>query len=237
MGTDNLLSKKRAGRKKREVEVRNHRTTTWLLLTEGEKTEISYFNGFVDYLNRTGSRKIEVEPYGLGTNTKNVATKAEDYFAFYNKLHSKKRIPYEKIIFVFDRDSFPKEHFNTAIQMAKQRYPNCIVAWSNESFELWLRLHFEYVSSAQTRYQHNDRLTDIFRDRGVFTSKQNYNDHGKSLANIFEIIVNCGGSYEAAIHNAKNLLKGQDLSSPVKINPATMVYDAVEALIEESITH
>jgi len=165
-------------------------------------------------------------------NTKALVKDAETYFEARSKELRGEYIPYDssKIIFAFDRDSFPEEHFNTAINMAQSRYPGCHVAWSNESFELWLRLHFEYVSAALPRHQHNDRLTEIFRKHGVLTSRQNYAKHGKNIDNIFGEIKACGGSLEAAMNYAKKLLKSQDISSPAVANPMTMVFKAVEAL-------
>jgi len=233
MGSDrqNLFKKDRARRKKREEEIRSHREVTWLLLSEGG-TEVNYFNELVNYLNSVGTQKIKLDAHGLGHSPKGVVDKTEHFFGVFDKLCKKKRIPYAKIIFAFDKDSF--DDFNDAIFSANKRYPDCIVAWSNECFELWLRLHFEDANTGQNRWQHYDKMTKIFRSKGIFSKDQNYKDHGKSLPNILETINKCGGSYEKAIHRAKNLLNEVDLKNPANANPATMVFEAVEAIIAES---
>ena len=240
MGTDNLFHKKRAARKRALTGAVEYRQTQWLILCEGSETEPNYFDGLIKHLFKIDDSSNIADIHGKGQNTKRLVKSATDYFQFRSKELRGVHIPFDskKIIFAFDKDSFPKEHFNTAIQMASDKYAGCHVAWSNESFELWLYLHFEYVQSPMTRYQLNDKLTDIFCENGILQAsghtKQNYAKHGKSIPNIFEAINTCGGSYTTAIRNAENLVRGRDLSSPANANPATMVHKAVQALIAES---
>jgi len=240
MGTDNLFHKKRAARKKTLAEAVEYRRTQWLILCEGSETEPNYFDGLIKHLFKIDDSSDVADIHGKGLNTKELVKSAKDYFQLRSKELRGVHMPYDskKIIFAFDKDSFPKEHFNTAIQMANDKCAGCHVAWSNESFELWLCLHFEYVQASMTRYQLNDKLTDIFRKNGVLQAsgrtKQNYADHGKSIPNIFEAIKTCGGSYTTAIRNAEKLTNERDLSSPTNASPATMVHKAVQALISES---
>ena len=234
MGTDNLFAKKKAKRKKRIEDVRSLRETQWLIVCEGEKTEPNYFKSLVADINCSSTNEIDIKPCGEGANTKSLVKRVERYFEHCDKVSGATNIPYAKIILAFDQDSFGKEQFNTAIQMAKQRYPDSIVAWSNESFELWLCLHFEYQQSPLHRDSYNDKLTAIFRKNGVFTNKQNYEEHGKNIDNLYEAIVRCNGSYKAAIRNARTLAADKDLHNPALCNPTTMVFEVVEALVAES---
>ena len=161
----------------------------------------------------------------------------DKYFDHLDKEYGLTRIKYQKIIFAFDKDSFSDNHFNTAIQQAKARYPDCIVAWSNESFELWLLLHFNLVQSALPRQQYNSQLTKIFREAGILNGQQNYDRVGKTLDNIFDAITQAGGSLGVALKNAETLAKGNPYkANPAKSNPVTMVHKAVNALIKESKT-
>jgi len=226
-----LFNKKRESRRKREVKERRYRAETWLFLSEG-KTEANYFKGLAEYLNKTSNIKIKIETHPLGTSTTRVVKKVEEFFSYSDGLYSRKRIKYAKVIFAFDKDSF--DDFNNAISLAKQRYPDYIVAWSNESFELWLRLHFEHIVTGISRKQLNNSLTNLLRTHGILTKDQNYGKHGKGLQNIFNIIIDCGGSHEVAIRNAKKLLTGDAVINPALANPATAVHIAVEALINES---
>jgi hypothetical protein len=62
---------------------------------------------------------------------------------------------------VFDRDSFPPAHFNDAIETCEREGIGC--AWSNEAFELWYLLHFQYFESAISRAQYLEKLTTQLR--------------------------------------------------------------------------
>ena len=237
MGKDNFFREKKEGRKKRIEDTRNSRAGQWLILTEGEKTEANYFKGLIDHLNEINGSSIKAKLEGLGKNTKSLVNSVEDYFLFSDSLYSKTRIPYYKTIFVFDKDGFGANSFNGAISRA-EKYEDSIVAWSNESFELWLCLHFENLDMQHDRHWYNDKLTEILRKNGIFTNKQKWDPDGKSDPEIFQKILQIGGCFKNAINFAKKRIeehtKNGNIYSPAKANPATMVYKAVEALIQES---
>lgn len=232
MSVENF-KKRREGTSKRKSAFIEERKTKWLIVCEGAKTEPNYFKGLEKHLKEKGG-KIEVEAVGKGRNTEDLVRNIAEYFEFIDKQLGKSRIPYEKIICAYDKDSFKSEQFNTSIQMAKAKHENCIVAWSNESFELWLCLHFDYCDSALGRNDYNDKLTEIFRKKEIYRGKQNYDDDGKKDEDIFNTIIKAGGSLQNAIKNAEKLLKDKDLSSPATLKPATTVHLAVQALIKDS---
>jgi len=234
MGKDNLFHKNREGRRKRLENIQKDRQTQWLILCEGGKTEPYYFDALVKYLNIGSHKSIDIRTCGEGTSTTNLVNRAKDYFTYFDNLYGSMYIPYEKIIFVFDRDSFGAGEFNKAISMAHRVYPDSIIAWSNESFELWLCLHFEYITSALPRQQYNDKLTALFRRHGIYSIKQNYDENGKNDPGLFKKIINCGGTLEQAIRNAERLTSNKTLYNPAKANPATMVFEAVKVLVNES---
>jgi len=221
VGTDNLYHTRKAGRKKREEEVRGLRAARWLILCEGKKTEPNYFSAFIKSINN--NNKIDVKLCGEGANTESLVKRVEKYFDCCREIGASKRIPYSKIIFIFDKDSFKDEQFNNAIFRAKNTYKNCIVAWSNESFELWLCLHFEYIDAALDRNQYNTRMKNYLNEKYI-----------KNDPEILGKIINSGGSVENALRNAKKLIKNKNLKNPAKANPVTLVYEAIEALISES---
>ena len=179
--------------------------------------------------------KNSIRTVGEGRNTTGLIDKVDNYFDSVDKICGKQRIPYsnERIVFVFDKDDFSANNFNAAIIKAEERYPGCTVAWSNESFELWLCLHFEYVQSPLHRDAYNDKLTEIFRKNGIFTKRQNFDSNGKNDLQLYEKINQCGGSLDNAINWSKRLADAQDLNNPTKANPVTMVYKAVQVLREE----
>jgi len=234
VGTDDKFKKDRARRKAREEKARDLRSSQWLIIGEGEKTEVNYFKGLIEYLNQGKSKQIDANVCGEGRNTKSLVKSVEKYFEYCDKQYRNARIPYanEQIILVFDKDSFSDCDFNSAIDKAEKRYPGCIVAWSNESFELWLCLHFQLIDTALLREQYNDTLTNILRKKGIFNNKQNYEKDGKNDPELFRKIIDCGGDMNLAMRRAEKLAE-TDLSSPAKANPVTMIYKAIEALQKE----
>jgi hypothetical protein len=79
------------------------------------------------------------------------------------------KIFYQNVWLVFDKDDF--DDFDQAIQEAIDR--GYSVAWSNQSFEYWLYLHFYYSDSALHRHQWNDKLDEITGQQGTFLCHNN----------------------------------------------------------------
>ena len=228
MSAANLLKKGRSGRKKRTENIREPRNTKWLILCGGEKTEPNYLKGLIHHLNNGRDENIDIDDKAI--DPKSLVNRVDSYFSYSENMYRKSRVPYEKIILVFDKDAFCTDNFNDAINTAKCRYADSIVAWSNESFELWIYLHFHYNEAPLTRFDYNDKLTDIFRKCGIFNSRQKYNLHGKKDDKLFENILKAGGCWEDAVSRARKLVQDKNLHNPSNLNPATMVFEIVEAL-------
>ena len=111
---------------------------TFLIVCEGEKTEPNYFNSF-----RVRTATIKVE--GAGDNTVNLVRIALRL----RKEQAKEGSPYDQVWCVFDRDDFPAEHFNEAFAVAQEH--GVEIAYSNQAFELWYLLHFNYYDAAISR--------------------------------------------------------------------------------------
>lgn len=100
------------------------------------------------------------------------------------------------------------------------------VAWSNQAFEYWLYLHFNYSDSAFHRDDWCDKLDDIFRkyELGNGTYQKNYGD--------IYALVNTYDGVNTAIKNAKRRLDafrdGKD--RPSEYDPGTTVYKLVQEL-------
>ena len=117
-----------------------------LIVCEGEKTEPKYFLGF---------RLTNVKVIGAGDNTENIVR-----LAIKLKEEAKReRESYNQIWCVFDRDSFPAQHFNNAISLAHQN--DIKVGYSNEAFELWYLLHYNYYDSAISRTDYINKLSEL----------------------------------------------------------------------------
>lgn len=57
------------------------------------------------------------------------------------------KVFYQNIWVVFDKDDF--KDFDEAIRLGKEK--GYKIAWSNQSFEYWLYLHFNYADTALHR--------------------------------------------------------------------------------------
>lgn len=114
---------------------------TFLIVCEGAKTEPQYFKAF---------KLPSAEIVGTGKNTRSLVDEAIRL-----KKASEERDHYWC---VFDRDSFPAQEFNAALQ--KARAAGFEVAYSNEAFEIWYLLHFEFYTTASDRNLYREKLTE-----------------------------------------------------------------------------
>ena len=94
---------------------------TFLIVCEGECTEPDYFNAF--RLTTASVRTI-----GQAMNTVSLVNKAISI----READKQKRKVYDQCWVVFDKDDFPANDFNIAIDLAKR----------NQAFEYWFLLHF-----------------------------------------------------------------------------------------------
>ncbi len=126
---------------------------------------------------------------------------------------------YNQIWCVFDKDDFPNHNFDNAIQRAKSN--DLKLAYSNEAFEIWFLLHFEFYNNPIPRQDYKEKLT---------------NKLGKEyLKNDIMLYKDLENKQEKAIKNAKQLFELQLLElhkgkSHAALNPVTTVFLLVEEL-------
>ena len=118
-----------------------------LIVCEGAKTEPGYFREF-----RIHPQVRQLDIRGEGMNTEALVKESEKI--------DRKDGPFDEVWCVFDRDSFPPDNYDNAIYKieSKKKYH---VAYSNEAFELWFVLHFEFLDAAISRAQYIDKLTSL----------------------------------------------------------------------------
>ena len=85
--------------------------------------------------------EVEIKGEGRGTVSLIKQTKA---------IRDRSEKEYDRVWAVFDKDNF--NDFNEAIHLAQKNNIHC--AWTNESFELWYYLHFQYLSTGVSRAQY-----------------------------------------------------------------------------------
>ena len=84
MGTDDLFKKRREDRRQRRHEYRTPRANSYLIVTEGKRTEPFYFNGIKRKIQETIGGRIDVvdapliEVEGEGTSTGRLIETADE---------------------------------------------------------------------------------------------------------------------------------------------------------------
>ena len=194
---------------------------TIYIFTEGEKTEVNYFNSKKEEISSDIRRKnIEIVVKGTGYNTKTIVDYAID-FVNSQRININPLESNDECWVVFDKDDF-KEHFDNAIIRAMAN--NLKVAYSNESFELWYLLHFSYFQSSVKRDIYVEKLTNLLRD----LLKDKLVKYEKASQIMYELVKN---KEKDAIRNAKKLLLlHKNKGAYSKKDPSTSVYLLVESL-------
>ena len=146
------------------LELKKHR---YYIFCEGQQTEPQYFAGFKQLIEENPIYRdmvlIRIEP--CQAETMRVIGMAEDYVR-------KNKIKKGQIWCVYDKDSFPPEHFNSVQQRAdnlnKQNAElQYHAVWSNECIEFWFLLHFAYYTANNHRAEYISFLNDKFKELGI----------------------------------------------------------------------
>ncbi len=122
------------------------------------------------------------------------------------------------------------EDFNSAISQANSS--DIEVAYSNDSFELWYLLHFDYICSAMTRGEINKRLIKKLKAKNEKLFSKLNSDSLKTKETTEKIFDELLLLQKTAIKNAKTLLKEYNQTNPENNNPSTTVHKLVELLNE-----
>jgi hypothetical protein len=98
-----------------------------------------------------------IEVTGAGDNTLNVVKKA---IHLRNKRKKNAELPqFDEVWAVYDKDDFPDKNYNAAIALAQKE--GIESGHSNQSFELWYVLHFQFLQSALHRESYIKTLSGI----------------------------------------------------------------------------
>ena len=181
----------------RSIDVREVRDRL-LIVCEGERTEPAYFRSF-----RVTNAVVQV--LGYGYNTIALVEKA---------IELKQQEEYDQTWCVLDRNSFPIQNFNRALSLAEQN--RIRVAYSNEAFEHWYLLHFNYYDTQLSRSQYCEKLSELLRFK-----------YRKNLENMYEL---SSSRQAVAIRNATTLLEKHGPLDASHANPSTTVHLLVEEL-------
>lgn len=188
-----------------------------LIVCEGENTEPSYFNQF-----RITSAKVK--SVGEGYNTISLVNRA---------LALSQQGNYDQVWCVFDKDDFNDNDFNSAIQIAVAN--NFGVAYSNQSFEYWLILHFnDHQGGGMHRDSYNDKINEHLKP-----FKVTYDGNGTKLIeeDFFELLDGIDDKAsrkraELAIDRAERNYNHFDHTNPAREESSTTVFRLVRELLK-----
>ncbi|MEI8202202.1 MAG: RloB family protein [Bacteroidota bacterium] len=211
---DNAFKKRfQRDEKKRSIDNRNFRLY-YLIVCEGEKTEPNYFEAIKKELP-VGIIDLKIE--GTGRNTIGLINHT---IAMRDKSNRK----YDYVWAVFDKNSFPPENFNGAIIKANANNIKC--AWSNEAFELWFLLHFQFVNHAMNR---DDYKAFLEREIQRTSGDEQYR-YKKNAIETYSLLKTFGNQTQA-IEWAKRLTANFTDERYAMHNPCTQVYELIEKLL------
>lgn len=218
----NDIFRKRKNIKERKKEFLEPGINSFLIVTEGKCTEPNYFKGIQNNISKSTNGFVDIveipriDIHGQGVSTMQLI---EDT----SKIIKKAKIMYQNIWVVFDKDDFID--FNDAIIKGEKQGYN--IAWSNQSFEYWIYLHFSYSDAALHRNDWEKKLDSLFRENKLGNKK--YEKNNKEL---FEILNSFDGP-KIDINNAKKRMANYNKSNkPSEYDPGTTVYKLVETLLE-----
>lgn len=221
---DNAVLKRQKRTEKKRKQNTKEARVYFLIVCEGEKTEPNYFKSFKSNVK---SFVYTIDTLGEGSNTKDLVKRTI-------KARENSSQKYDRVWTVFDRDSFSPDNFNGAIQLANSQ--DIKVGWSNEAFELWYLLHFQYRNTSMSRTDYKKAIEDEINAKIAKESKSKkpkkfeYKKNSTEMYNILEKY----GNQTQAIKWAEQLIATHTCENYAVHNPCTLIHLLVKELIGES---
>lgn len=243
-GSDKLYNKRKEALKVKDFKSKNKnrsKVPDIIISCEDSVSAPAYLNKIVENLIK--DKKITQDSFVIvdhkvlkGTNPSKVLDRLKKYSDNNGKMY--KNFQHKWI--VLDRDvertnggGHTKEDFNIAIQSAKSKKENLNieVAYSNDSFELWYLLHFDYLDTPFLRDDINKRLITKLKEKNPHKfsklNKKNIKDENYTK-HIYDELLEL---QETAIKNATKLLESYGNEyNPENANPSTTMHKLIEIL-------
>lgn len=143
--------------KKRKENVRS-KIVRFLIVCEGARTEPNYFKALVK------DRYSEIRDERIVGEGKSTCALVRRTLQVKEELEQRRQLPFDRVWVVFDKDDF--DDFNEAIKLAESLSFNA--AWTNEAFELWYLLHFQYLDTGISRHDYISKLQSEIRKHAGF---------------------------------------------------------------------
>jgi hypothetical protein len=191
------------GYRERQTNTREVRQR-FLIVCEGTETEPKYFDGFrmpIVSVRTVGMAQSPIQIIDAAIRLRDEAERDSNR--------------YDQTWGMFDRDTWTINDFNNAFH--KARANGIKVAYSNEAFELWFLLHFEYCNTATPRAEFARRISNYLPAEYAKNSRTMYDQLRPRV--------------ETAVRNAERLLEQYDPPNPATDNPSTTVHLLVKELL------
>ena len=207
------------GRRGRSRQARDFRRT-FLIVCEGEVTEVCYFQAF------PVPKEVRVAVHGEGKNTTTLVDAAIHHADCAER-------PFDDVWVVYDHDDFGADKFNRADAeiptLNANRGERWHAAWSHQAFEVWYLLHFQFFDGRLHRHLVQAKVGEQLKQHCGRTG------YRKNDPNIYELSLD---RQDAAIKRAQALAETHGVAphgdaTPASANPCTLVYRLVEALNAE----
>ena len=200
--------------KKRKENVRE-KLVRFLIVCEGTKTEPHYFEALIkNYISTV--REVTIEGEGRAT-----VALVDRTLEIKQELERKNAMSFDRVWVVFDKDDF--DDFNDAIKKANKLGFHS--AWTNEAFELWYYLHFEYLDTGIDRADYIKKLEEAFKEK----LGDSHFEYKKGNPDIYSLLQQYGREDLAKrfAQQLRGLYTGTDYAAH---KPCTMVDKLVEEL-------
>ena len=218
MGKDNLFHKVRERKaldldRKKQIRQRQPRV---LIVCEDSKSSAYYFQ---DMAKAFGLSAVDVRGKECGSAPSSVLKYAEKEYE-----QEKSSDPYDRVYCVFDRDQHKNfSHTVKKISELKTSGEPFFAITSTPCFEIWLLLHFDYLSHP---FMPTKKSSPCDQAISELRKKATLDSYKKGIGGIYAKL--SGHKMQEAIKYAKRLLK--DNKNTGSDNPETNVHELVEYL-------
>ncbi|GAA5221175.1 RloB family protein [Membranihabitans marinus] len=166
----------------------------------------------------------QIDVKGTGRNTQSLLNEALRLQNEYEKNFNRN---IDRLWVVFDRDSFSANNFNSAVYRCKDHQPEIGCAWSNEAFELWYLLHFQYLENAMSRMDYPSLIENNLKP--ILGNDYRYKKNSEEMYALLKEYGNQANAIRYGKRLALSYGQGWDYANQ---NPCTMVWKLVEELLE-----
>lgn len=190
----------------------------YLIVTDTEKTERCFFDGFRNSLPNEAQDKLVIKVFETKTvemihKCDKLIEECEERVAY----DAQYRIPW----IIFDRDEV--EHFDEFIEKAGNK--NIHVGWSNPCFEIWLFAYFGQMPTV-------GNSTQCCKQFSLCYKKETGLKYSKSDEKMYQHLIKKGDENRAIMIAKKKYhecLKN-NYSKPSQMSPCTTVYELVSEI-------